>query len=131
MDQPETTIPWKVSPLNSTKYPDTVYRVTGPRLADPASRDEGILLANKDHAYAISMSRELLHELANLIDFYEYTDALSPEVIEQAQAVVERANGIPRRKCGVPGCPNGAMKETVQIGPGTNIEVCPSHFEEM
>ena len=131
MNQPETTVPWKVSPLNNTRYPDTVYRVTGPRLADPASRDEGILLCKMEDAYAIATARELLQELANLIDFYEYTDALSPEVLEQAQAVVDKANGIPRRKCGVPGCPNGAMKETVQIGPGTNIEVCPSHLEEM
>ena len=117
---------WKVTIHNRSTDPDNpdyVYQVTGPDLANQDTT-EGILLSNRDQAYAIASSRELLKEFHNLVDFYEYSDALSPEVIELAYAVIDKARGIARRKCDTPGCPNPAMADSIQIGPGTNIYVC-------
>ena len=127
MEKPKTDPqPWKITVHNKFTdpgNPDCIYQVTGPDLAGQDTT-EGILLSNRDQAYAIALSRELLKELENLIDFYEYADALSPEVIKEAQAVTERARGIAPRKCDTPGCPNAAMEHSIQIGPGTNVYVC-------
>ena len=124
-----TTKPWAVSvqpaPAHSS-HPGPVYRVTGPELADPGTAG-GILLSNKEDAYAMAAARELLWKLADIIDFYEYVDALSPEVIKQAQVVIDMAKGKfppPPRPCGIPGCPNTALEDSIQIGPGTNVYVC-------
>lgn len=122
-----TTKPWTVTvqpaPAHSS-HQGPLYRVKGPELAAPHDTKEGIILSNKEHAHVLATSQELLLELANVLDFYEYVDALSPEIIAMAQATINKAKGITPRKCGTPGCPNTPLKDSIQIGPGTNIYVC-------
>ena len=128
MNQAQITAnPWKVTVQPSPGHPGhtaPIYRVTGPNLANVQDTNEGILLSDKEQAYAITTSRELLQELDNVLDFYEYADTLSPEIIAIAQGVIDRAKGLTPRKCATPGCPNTALKDSIQIGPGTNIYVC-------